>query len=386
MNKKIIKFIILVSCFAVIGSYMRQFTFPMGFGDSENYLKMAQKPGTFVGSPWGYRIAVPYAASAISTMLKLPVKAVFEILQFVMYGLILALIFLWISDELKLGNFIAVLSAILFIFSYPGVYNLHNVVHVGFGEHLFVLLGCLAIFNNRWLLLFIVILISGFVKESVGFLLIPTYFVSAMLSDNRRTALIRTAILFAAFIAPFLLLRTGFLFHTTAAGNTYISYYTIDYLRYCWDSWGGVAGAAKHIIGWFGPICLLSFAGFLSAPLKIKPLIVLPILATVQILLATDVMRMVGTGIPVLIVLSSFALKKMSHYNALLACSVVALHFLLLNYNISKEISLVLAMVLIIVLLWINKSALLLPLFNSDMIKSLTKLWKKNSQEQDHQS
>jgi hypothetical protein len=294
MTKRIVAFILLVGCCAVAGLYVRQFTLPMGFGDSGHYLAMAQDPGTFERSPWGYRIAVPYAASGISRALALSIRSAFGILQLAMFGLTLSLIFLWISGPLSRDRLVAALSTTLFTFSYPGVYNLHNIIHVGLGEHLFVLLGCIAIYSNRWLALCLVTAVSCLVKESVGFLLIPSYFVSAVFFDPWRRAFARTAVLCVAFLAPFMFLRSGLLFHNHADINTYTSFYTLDYVRYCWNYWGGAAGAVKAIITWFGPLCLLSIVGFFVAPPRLKVLVVLPVLAAIQIALATDVMRMVG--------------------------------------------------------------------------------------------
>lgn len=383
MTRKTLVFVLLVGSFALAGFYVRQFTLPMGFGDSGHYLAMAQDPGTFARSPWGYRIAVPYAAFGISGVLALPIKTAFGILQIAMFGLILTLIFLWISGVLRRGNFVAALSAALFAFSYPGVYNLHNIVHVGLGEHLFVLLGCMAIYSNRWRTLCLVTAVSCLVKESVGFLLIPTYFVSAVFFEPWRRTLVRTAVLSAAFLAPFLLLRSGVLFHNHLDSNTYTSFYTLDYVRYCWNYWGGPARAAKQIITWFAPLCLLSFAGFFAAPPRLKALVVLPVLAAMQIALATDVMRMVGVGIPVMIGLSSFAFNRMRAEHAALVASLSGLHFLCLNHRVGGTASLKVACVLIVVLFWMNRSPLLVSVIPADIMAALTKRWRIRSQAHD---
>jgi len=352
---------------------VRQFTLPMGFGDSGKYLAMAEAPGTFIRSPWGYRIVVPYAASAIAENLPLPLRVAFGILQLSMFGVILTLIVRWVSDGLARGVFVGAMSATLFVLSYPGVYNLHNIVHVGLGEHLFVLLGCMAIYSNRFVLLCLVTAASCLVKESVGFLLVPTYFMSAMLFSAWRTALLRTVCLASAFLAPFWLLRSGVLFQNHTDINAYASFYTWDYVSYCWNSWGGLKGAAVQIVGSYAPLCLISLSGFLVAPPRLKALTVLPILAALQIALATDVMRMVGVGIPVLIALSSFALSKMNHAYAALVCTLVGFQFLCKNHGVGKLASLKVACVLILVLLWMNRSTLLVPVIPSDIMTALTK-------------
>jgi hypothetical protein len=274
-----------------------------------------------------------------------------------MFGVILTVMVRWISDGLSRGTFVAGISSILFVLSYPGVYNLHNVVHVGLGEHLFVLLGCVAIYSNRFAVLCLVTAVSCLVKESVGFLIVPTYFVSAMLFSTWRTALLRTACLAAVFLAPFCLLRSGMLFHNHSDIHTYASFYTWNYVQYCYNYWGGLKGAAVQIALYCGPLCLIAGPGFFLAPPRLKALAVLPILATLQIALATDVMRMVGVGIPVLIALSVFALRRLNEAHAALICSLAGFHFLCVNHGVGSLPSLEVASLLIVGLLWLNRCA-----------------------------
>ena len=358
ISRKIIVFVVMVAGFTLLAVVARHLTLPMGFGDSENYLEMAQTPGAFIRSPWGYRIGVPYAASGLASLLSLPIETAFGSLQFAMFGVLMAALFAWISTGLERGTFIGALCALLFMLSYPGTYNLHNVVHVGLGEHLFVVLGCLAIYSNRFLTLCLITALSCFVKESVGFLLIPTYLLSAMIFSPWRTALSNSAILCAAFLAPFLLLRSGVLFEDHPSLNTYLSFYTPEYMRSCWSYWGGPGGAIKQIALWFAPVCLLSVAGFFAAPPKLKPLAVLPILAIIQIALATDVMRMVGVGIPVMITLSGYTLSKMRATHAVLVVALSGFHFLALNHWIGGSVSLILACGGTLFLLWLNRTTL----------------------------
>lgn len=351
-------FVVMASGFALLGLVARHLTLPMGFGDSESYLQMAQTPGTFISSPWGYRIGVPYAASGVSRLLSMPIQTAFSFLQFAMFGVMITALFVWISRFFERGAFVGALCALLFIFSYPGTYNLHNVVHVGLGEHLFILLGCMAIYSNRFFTLCVVTTLSCFVKESVGFLLIPTYLLSAMIFSPWRTALSNSAILGAAFLVPFLLLRSGIFFENDSSLNTYISFYTFDYLRFCRNYWGGPLGATREIVFWFAPLFLISVAGFFSAPPKMKALAVLPLLATIQITLATDVMRMVGVAIPAMIALSGFTLSKMRPTHAVLVVILSCFQFLTLNHLTGGSVSLILTSVGTLFLLWLNRTTL----------------------------
>ena len=373
MTRKFVISFLLFCGFAVLGFYVRKFTIPWGIGDSGFYRAMAENPGTFIRSPWGYRIAVPYAAAAISEILSLPLKTAFGILQLSMFGVILTLIFRWVSTALTRSAFVGAISVTLFALSYPGVYNLHNIMHVGLGEHLFVLLGCMAIYSNRFVLLCLVTVASCLVKESVGFLLIPTYFVSAMLFSGWRTALLRTACLASAFIAPFWLLRSGILFQNHTDFNTYTALFTWDELLNVWNYYGGLKGAIPVIVKHFAPLFLISLSGFLVAPPRLKALAVLPVLAALQIVFAVDILRMVGVGVPVLIALSSFALSRMKHEHAALVCSLVGFTFLCYNHKVGGLESLKVAFFLILVLLWMNRSTLLVPVIPSGMMTALTK-------------
>jgi hypothetical protein len=359
---------LLISIFGLsvlTGLCAKQFTLPMGFGDSERYLAMAQDPVRFIGAPWGYRVAVPYAAQAISAGLSLPIETTFSALQLTMFAVILTGIVAWVSNQYKGGSLVGALCAILFAFSYPGVYNLHNVVHVGFAEHLCVLLGCMAIYGNRFGLLCILIALSCLGKESVGFLLIPTYFSYAATAFPWPIALRRGTLLIVAFLAPFCLLRFSNLFHHHGDSTTYASFYTLEYARFCWNYWGGPLGAAKQIASWFGPLYLLFAAGFLAAPTQLRALALLPILATFQILLATDVMRMVGVGVPVIVLVSSCALARMRIEYAVLLVIVCVGNFFSLNYNVGGNIARGIACVSTLAVLWINRSALLQPSLRS---------------------
>ena len=369
MKKNIVIQILLILFFATLGFFLRYLTLDMGFGDSERYLEMAKVPGKFIGSPWGYRIALPYLAAGLADILKIPLTTVFLAVQLVMFGTISTLIIKWVSNTLERGVLIGILGAIIFVLSYPGVYNLHNFVHVGLGEHLLILLGCIAIYKDKFIFLSFIIAISCFVKESVGFLLIPTYFVSSALLVNWRTASIHTALLLLAFLVPFFFLRSGaVIFQSDLNLNTYTSFYTLEYVRYCWEYWGGFIGALRSIVFWFGTIFLLSTVGFFIAPVRLKTLAVLPVLAILQIVLATDIQRMVGVSIPVLIALSSFTLSKMKNSHAILASILLGFHFLYLNHRIGGIISFVVSFCWILVLLWGNRSSLFIPIIKEGKV------------------
>jgi len=361
-KRHLLFWLLSITLFAVLGGYVKKFTKPFGYGDAEIYIEIADSPGTFVRSPWGYRIGVPYLAAFLSDHLLFSLGAVFRFLQWSMYGTILAVIVHWVRDigneKQAERNAVAIQCALLFVLSYPGVYHLHNVAHVGFAEHLLVLLGGMAIYYQRFGWLCLIVVVSGLVKESVGLLLVPTFLASAFVFSSWKTAVLRTACLTALFAAPFCLLRSGVLFHNQADAQTYLSFYTWGYVSRCFEYWGGLRGAAGTIWMNFGPLWLLAIAGFVAAPPRIKTLMVLPLLAIMQIVLAADVERAAGVGVPVLIVISSYSLRSMKAAHAAWASGLVGLHFLCVNHRVGSDASLQLAVVLILVLLWFNRSAL----------------------------
>ncbi len=316
--------------FAAIAVGVMLITQPMGSGDSVYYLRMAAHPGEFVGSPFGYRVAVPYAATLLSH-LNLAIPTAFSVLQIAFFSAFSSILFYWLCDRLKLDPFVTAVVCLLFAFSFPGVYNLHNRVHVGLAEHLCLLLGCVAITQHRFLALVLVIAAAGFVKETIGALLIPTFLVFSLADTDRRAILGKLSLLSAVFVCEFLLLRTGVLFSNTANLHSYASFYNSAYLSSVYQFVGGVSGALRSIIGTFGPLWLIAAAGFATAPPQLRALATLPLLALIQIFLATDVARMVGVGIPAVLVFAALALSKVGRMTAIALALVSIAYFLCIN-------------------------------------------------------
>ena len=352
MKSKLLIVGVLLVSFSAAGVCMRHVTAPMGFGDSQHYYEMARQPGKFAGSPWGYRIAVPYAAAAISSMTGVSIETAFTVLQLGMFSLFLTILFLWLSWGFGISAFAASLACLLFIFSYPGIYNLHNVAHVGLGEHLFILLGCIAIYYNRFLPFICIAAASCFVKESIGMLLIPSYLFLAVVFGNRREAVVKTAIAAAACVSLHLGLRSGALFSEGSDFGTYASFYTLEYVRSVHKYWGGVKGAAFQIAITFGPTWAAACAGMFIAPRRLKALAIVPVLAAFQIVLATDVGRMIGVGIPVLAALAAFTFSRLAKKHALLLVGLSCIHFLCYNHGIGAKAVFYGSVALAVSLLW----------------------------------
>lgn len=368
---------LLLVGFLLVGFSMRHATQPMVSGDCGTYLKMAESPGTFVAPPWGYRIGIPYTAALLSDVADIPLQTVFEILQIGMFAVFAVLLFVWVSKELGRGAFTAGLAVLLFVFSFPGVYNIRNVIQVGFAEYVLILVGCIAIYGSRFPLLCLVVGASAVVKESVGFLLIPSFFLTTVRFDRSRTAWVRSAVIIAIFLLPFLLLRSGIFFRNHGDIGTYTSFYTWEYVAFVYNYWGGITRATALIALTFGPLCLISAVGFLFAPPRLKALVVIPVLATLQIVLATDVLRMFAVGIPVLIGLAAFALSKLDRRHAGLLASVPCVQFLCLNRGLHIIPVSVAALVLTLALLWFSRSQLLCEMERSGATLVVTKMFNR---------
>jgi hypothetical protein len=318
---------------------MRVITKDFGFGDSGDYMLVAQFPFQLKAPPFGYRIAIPYLASFMSQNLHMGLERTFEVLQIVMYSLVLTVWYLWVTIGLRLSSFVSVLTCLLFIFSYPGVYNLHNVVHVGFGEHLFLLLGFIAIYHNRFILLCIIVAVSCFVKENVGALLIPTSLVSNFIEEKLSITVGKVAILSSIFLGGSLLLRSGLLFMGEGSAVQYIQgYISWDYIKWCYNFSGGWPTILLSVLGTFGVSWLLAVAGFWVAPNRLRWLIILPLLAIMQLILAASgAGRMAGLGFPVVLALSGVALDSMHRILAVLLVIINAAFFLCLNHQLHNR-------------------------------------------------
>lgn len=230
------------------------------------------------------------------------------------------------------------MTCVLFIFSNTSIFYLHHIVQVGFGEHLFILLGCIAIYYDRFLKLLLIVALSCLVKESIGMLLIPSYLIVTAMSERWQKALLKTSILAAVFISLHLCLRSGILFYDKTDLATYTSFYTLEYVRFVYNYWGGVAGAIYLIAGTFGPLWFIAILGAFIAPQRLKALTILPLLAILQIALATDVMRMVGVGVPIVLVLAAFALSRLDKKSNLILVGLSCFYSLYLNHHGNKII------------------------------------------------
>jgi hypothetical protein len=339
-------FTVLPLVFAYIITHTTQ---PMGFGDAVQYMKMAEQPFQFTASPWGYRIVVPYLAALISNLLRIPLGQTFLFLSLLAFEAINMVIMIWSVRGLRLSIWTAVMLAMLYSFSYAGVYNLHNYIHIGFYWELLVFLGFLTIYYDRFPLLLMIVSLGSAVTENV-IILIPTYFIYKFFTGNSLKAIVRTLILSAAFLAVFLLVRSGLLFKGSTGLTTYTHFYTLDYLKFVYNNWGGPSGAAKQVVKAFLLVWLIAALGFVHSTKNGRLIAALIPLAIVQIALATDVIRMTSIGFPAILMLVAFLFRSMKTYEQILATAMSIFSFYAFNLNI--QWLLVLAITGLVILIW----------------------------------
>ena len=347
----IFKILALLTIFALVGWIMKILTNPMGLHDSYAYLLVAQSPFELTAPPFGYRIAIPYLAAFLSASLHMNLERTFEVLQIGLYSLVLTSWYLWATLGLKLTKPTSVMTCILFIFSYPGVYNLHNAVHVGFGEHLFLLLGFMAIFHNSYWLLYIIIIISCFVKENVGVLLIPTFAVNNLYYEKLRLTFVRTVALSATFLVISVLLRTGVFFKSGLLVQYTSMYTNWAFIKYCYNYNGEYDMILLSIGATFGVTWLLALVGFIVAPNRMRVLLILPVLATIMTVWAAGgTARMVGLGFPVILAFSGLALDRMHKTLAGMIVITNAAFFLCVNHQTHNPIEIGLLGIAVLIL------------------------------------
>jgi hypothetical protein len=173
----------------------------------------------------------------------------------------------------------------------------------------------------------VVVLVASPFKETVGLLLLPTFFIVTVGDGSWKAALRGGALLAAVSAAGALLLRSGALFTTSSGLIEYLSFYTMDYVGDVRSSWGGLLGATIAVVFTLGSAWLIGAVGFLAAPTRFRLLSSMAALAVLQIALATDVERMVAAGIPVLGPLFAFALASVDVKRALVLTAAGSVYF-----------------------------------------------------------
>ena len=313
-------------------------TNPMGFGDSDKYLAMAQHPWILTSTPWGYRIAIPYLATLLSRLFSWELETSFRFITASFFASIITVCFLWLrrQEHLKISS--TLLLIMVFTFSYVGGYNTHNYIHIGFAEHLLFLLGFIIIRVERfqWSRLFFLLFIGSVVKETIV-LLIPLYVVYNWSKIPLKKLLISTISLISLTVLIFFFLRSGYLFNNSVTFQTYRSLYTMDFIRQTYHYWDGLHGACIRVLRTFGIFWCIAAIGFFYTEDTQKPLAVLIPLAVGQIVLATDVQRMTGIAFPAILFLASRYFHQLSLFWQFILTVIHVTLFYASNYYLLSD-------------------------------------------------
>jgi hypothetical protein len=309
----------------LLGLVLRATTNPMGFGDAETYLAIAQHVGQFTVSPHGYRLLVPYAAAALSALSSLSLLSSFLIWTAIAFiGVNLTLIF-WFHHLLSFPLSTALLLDLLYAISYAGVYNLHNFVHVGYWEHWVILLGVIAIYHESFPLLAGTLLVGSWIKETTV-LLLPLFIFIETATRGVLSALRKALSLVLIFLAVFVLLRSGILLQGTNGVNSYSSFYTLDYVRFIIGGW-----SVNDIYSTFQLLWLLAALGLLWAQVRVRWMTLLIPLAISQLVLATDTLRMTAIAFPAILLLCAQLFRRMTFAEQIVVASLNPIAFYMYN-------------------------------------------------------
>lgn len=331
IRKKGWRWLLLGLAYLALGVALRALTRPMGLGDSETYLQMAEQVGVFTISPHGYRILIPYLAAFLSNLTSTPLPTAFLVLTLSAFAGVNLTLAIWFNRILCLPFSTALLLTGLYVFSYAGIYNLHNAVHVGYWEHWFVLLGFIAIYHERFRLLAATVFLGVWIKETVV-LLLPLEFAMVWRHRGLRNAVFSIGILGAIFLSVFLFMRSGLVLSGATGFGTYSSFYSLEYIQFVLAGWKST-NPLKEIYFAFQLLWLIALFGWFRAPPRARRMTLLIPLAVAQILFATDTQRMTVLAFPAILLLIAFLFRHQSIAAQAFLAILNPLAFLLYNFH-----------------------------------------------------
>jgi hypothetical protein len=302
-------------------------------GDCDRYLEVAQQPFIFTASPWGYRVLVPYAARGLADLTGVSIPAAYYAMIVVSFIAVNAIIVVWFSQALRFSLLTATLLSLLYIFSHASAYHLWG-YQIGTWEHLFLLLGFVLIYHRRDVLLLPILFLGALTKESLA-LLVPLYFLRTFFAGHRSRAVAMSIVLGVAFLVPFAVMRSGIPWRAGGSLQDYASYYTPDYFRWQFASYGGPFHLVPKILA-AAPVTLpLGLIGFWRYANRTERLMALIApLALLQFVLSADVERLVALAFPGVLLMIAVLYRHISALEqvslTLLAILVFLAHYHLL--------------------------------------------------------
>lgn len=327
--KKTVQILLLTSLFIAIAWFIRISTLPMGFGDSGQYMFMAENPYAFKYAyiPWNYRVFVPYLAA----LLPAAINFNFLLLQIFAFAAVNLLLFFWVRD-LGLDYLKSLCICCLFSFSYAGTYNLHNITHVGFYEHLVILLGVIYIYRKQYWWLAAIVFTGGFVKESIA-LLIPLYFFCALERKRVLEILGRSVLLGIIFLSVFYFIRSGAIFTNEVYWRDYLNYYLGFDCSIIYNQYGGWQGALKGIYLTFPILWLLLPLGIVYSNGYSRRFLLLIPLTFLQLSVGCDVSRMIAVCFPAFLLVISFYFRQLTDVYVICLTLISGVTFYLFNIS-----------------------------------------------------
>ncbi|MGB4334993.1 MAG: hypothetical protein WBJ41_09170 [Chromatiaceae bacterium] len=301
------------------------------------YLRMAENPYYFVGSPFGYRIGQPLLVHLMSISLDMEIPNAFYILTTIFTFLTALLLAYWLCVN-GVSFFISILLACAYLLSFPGAFTLSAWALVDAPLHFLLILGLIAIQKRQWVWLGFVLFLGGFFKENIVVIL-PMAFVSIILSESLKSGLKIAIVITLSFLTSLLIVRTGIFFKEPIESSISATHLTQDYFKHVINYWGGIYGFLTKTfyvfaIYWFS----LLFVG-ISMWRKHLSLLVLLLFTLAQIPFATDIERMVALAFPVIFLMTGFFSQRIGNIagNVLVIVFLPVTYFLFQNGSYYKE-------------------------------------------------
>lgn len=275
-------------------------TFVNGFAkilsyDSHSYLEMSYMSFQNVIAPYIYRILTPFLVYI------LPFNHMTGFILVNLTSLFLtAVLFYYYLKKLNFSQIHSFIGVLLFLLSSTVIFSMYDIVLVDFLSFLFFLLAFYAILcknDNAYL----IVLIFGVLNKETILLTIPLYFLFK-LSDNELTESLKSTLLIATIpLALFLSIRYYFGF------TSYFSLDTIkETLLYVFQT--NTVFVNPYLV--FGTLWIISLYNikFVENVFLKKSLYILPFIF-LQILIATDIFRVLFIAFPIIIPISLYLFK-----------------------------------------------------------------------------
>ena len=329
MRNRFLAFLLIVmALFLSLRLYSK---FPVSFGDMQIYLRMANDPSFFVGSPFRFRIGQPLVVYLLSLSLDTEIPNTFYFMTTLFTFLTALLLAYWLCLN-SVTFFSSILLACAYLLSFPGAFTLSAWALVDAPLHFFLILGLILIHKRQWIWLAFLLFIGGFFKENIAVIL-PVAILSLYDSEPLKSGVKISFFLTISFLASFLIVRTGLCFNRPIESSISATHLTKDYFKHVIDYWGGVYGFLTKTfyvfsIYWFSPL----FVG-MSMWRRRLPLLMLLLFTLAQIPFATDIERMVALAFPVIFLATGLFSQSIGN----IAGSIFVIIFLPVTYYLFQS-------------------------------------------------